>query len=209
MYHKFICLTLLFCLLAGSATAIEIAVAEDLVIDIELSPGWVLFLEPPQALVEAMAKHIAHDPAAADATAEQIKRVARKRLSANEAIIYHAASGAHLDVDFSALTPGEAVPDVRMLRQSAQFAAASLQAEEDITALEWNLSPADITGMAEAVLLTADYLRDGAPVAFLGCLGYTDQYWVFLYGSVPGAAPEILQDLQKMLNQASIRSVGR
>ena len=47
-------------------------------------------MEPPEELVKEAALHVAHEPAAAKASAEQIEKVTRKRMAANEAFIYHA-----------------------------------------------------------------------------------------------------------------------
>lgn len=209
MLRNLIVLNLCFCLWAGSASAVEIAVAENLFLDLELSPGWTLQLEPPQGLVDELATHVAHDPAAAGATEEQIKSVARKRLAANEAILFHAASGAHLDIDFSPLAPGEAAPNPRALRDSAQAAAQSLEHEADVAELVWDVAPAKMQGVPAVYLLSARYLQHARPMIFLGYVGYVEKYWFFLYFTAPGDAPEVLPEIQAMLARAAIRPAGR
>ncbi|MBW2690444.1 MAG: hypothetical protein JRC99_11000 [Deltaproteobacteria bacterium] len=68
-------LSLVVGLFTVPAHAVEIAVADNLVVEINLSEGWTLHLEPPDALVKEMAVHVAHEPAAANATAEQIEKI--------------------------------------------------------------------------------------------------------------------------------------
>ncbi|MGK2944341.1 MAG: hypothetical protein ACSLFC_06345 [Desulfuromonadales bacterium] len=196
-------------LVALPSHAVEIAVTETLVFDIELSEGWALHLEPPEALVKENASHVAHEPAAANATAEQIEEVARKRLTVNEAFVYHAASSAHLDIDFSSLDPGQSAPSARTLRNSAEYAAQSLQNEDDIDEVVWDVTSAKINGVDETFVLSADYLQHGQPMTFRGYIGYIDQYWFFLYFTAPGKKPAALQEMQLMLERASIRSTAR
>lgn len=194
-------------LYAMSAHAVEIVVADNLVLSLNLSDGWILHLEAPDELVQEMAAHVAHEPAAANATAEQIEKVTRKRLAANEAFVYHAASGAHLDIDFSPLEQGGSAPSSATLRSSAEFAAQSLEAEDDVTDMVWNVSSAKINGSVETFLLSAGYLQHDRPMNFRGYIGYVRQYWFFLYFTAPDSEPEVLQDMQAMLEDARIRSV--
>lgn len=196
-------------LMAIPAHSVEIAVTETLVFDIEVSDGWVLHLEPPEALVKENASHVAHEPAAANATAEQIEEVARKRLEVNEAFVYHAASGAHLDIDFSSLDPGQSAPSARTLRNSAEYAAQSLQNEDDVDEVVWSVTSAKINGVDETFVLSADYLQHNQPMTFRGYVGYIDNYWFFLYFTAPGKNPAVLQEMQLMLERASIRSTAR
>jgi len=202
-------LTLAVNLLALPVHAAEIAVAEKLVFEIDLSAGWTLHAEPPESLVKEAASHVAHEPAAANATAEQIERVARKRMTANEAFIYHAASGAHLDIDFSPLEQGASAPSTRTLRNSAEYAAQSLEGEDDVTELVWDVTSVKIAGAAETFLLSAGYLQHDQPMSFLGYIGYAEGYWFFLYFTTPGKSPATLQEMQSMLDRASILSVDR
>jgi hypothetical protein len=201
-------LTLCFCLCAGPASAVEIAVAGKLVLDIELSPGWTLHIEPPEALVDELAIHVAHDTAAAGATEEQIKAVSRMRLAANEAFLFHEVSGAHLDIDFSSLAPGEPEPDARSLYRSAEAAVQSLEHEDDVSELFWDIVPAKMTGVSETFLLSAGYLQHERPMIFLGYVGYVEKYWFFLYFTASGDAPEVRQEIQSMLARATIRSTS-
>jgi hypothetical protein len=201
-------LSLVVSLLALPSYAAEIAVTQSLVVEINLSEGWSLHLEPPDALVKEMALHVAHEPAAANATAEQIEKVTRKRMAANEATVYHAASGAHLDIDFSALDQGQSAPSSQTLRNSAKYAAQSLESEEDIADVVWEVTEIDINGAREAFQLAADYKQHEHPVKFLGIIGYVEGYWFFLYYTDPGKDSGTFGEMQTMLEQLVIRRSG-
>ena len=202
-------LSLVISLVALPAHAVEIAVAEGLILEISLSEGWTLHLEPPEALVKEAASHVAHEAAAANATAEKIEDVARRRLWVNEAFIYHAASGAHLDIDFSPVGPGQSTPSAQTLRNSAEYAGRSLENEDDVAALAWEVSTAKINGVDDVFLLSADYLRHDHQTNFRGYIGSVDKNWFYLYFTAPGKNPEVLQEMQSMLDSVSIRAVDR
>jgi hypothetical protein len=201
-------LSLVVSLLALPSYAAEIAVTQNLVVEINLSEGWTLHREPPDALVKEMALHVAHEPAAANASAEQIEKVTRKRMAANEATVYHAASGAHLDIDFSALGQGQAAPGSQTLRNSAKYAAQSLESEEDIADVVWEVTEININGAHKAFQLAADYKKHDSPVKFIGIIGYVEGYWFFLYYTDPGKDPGTFGEMQTMLEQLVIRRSG-
>lgn len=195
-------------LLALPGHAVEIAVPGGLLLEIALADGWSVHSVPPDPLVRELARHVAHDPAAAGATAAEIETVARNRLSANQAIVYHAASGAHLDIDFSPLEPGAAPPDLQALRDSAQYAAWSLEKEPDVTALSWAATPFKVHGAGTAMQLAADYRQHDLPRKFLGIVGYAAGAWFFLYYTDPCLDPAIYAEMQAMLSQLVVRRRG-
>ncbi len=209
MFRYLLVITFAVHLLALPSHAAEIVVAENLVFEIELSEGWSLHREPPAALVKEAATHVAHEPAAANASAEQVEKVTRKRMAANEAFIYHAASGAHLDIDFSPLEQGSSAPSLRTLRSSTEFAAQSLEGEKDVSDMVWDVASATIDGVDDTFMLSADYLQHGQPKAFRGYIGYVGQHWFFLYFTAVGRSSEALKEMQSMLELASIRLVER
>lgn len=202
-------LSLVMGLMVLPAAAAEVSVADGLVLEINLNDGWSLHLEPPEAMVREAVAHVAHEAAAANATAEQIEQVARKRLMVNEAIVYHAATGAHLDIDFSALEPGQSAPSAQTLRRSAEYAAGSLKNEEGVAGMTWDVSSTKIKGVDDILLLSADYLQHGHPMTFRGYIGYIEKHWFFIYFTAPGKGPVVLQEMQSMLDHVSVRSAGR
>ncbi len=191
-------------LLALSCHGAEIAVAERWVLDINPGAGWTLSRVAPETLVEETTRQIAHEPAAANATAEQVESVARRRLAANEAFVYHAASGAYLTIDFSPLEAGEAAPDSSTLRDSARVAAKSLAGEEEVSDVAWDVTPFRIAGTREAFKLAADYRQHGHPMKFLGIIGYVEGYWFFLYYTDPVRDPAAFGEMQGMLEKVVV-----
>jgi hypothetical protein len=201
-------LSLVAILMVSPVDAAEIAVTMNLVVEINLSEGWSLHLEPPDALVKEMAIHVAHEPAAANATTEQIESVTRKRMAANEATVYHAASGVHLDIDFSPLDQGQSAPSSQTLRNSAKYAAQSLEGEEDVADVVWDVTSVKINGAREAFQLAADYKQHDGPMKFLGIIGYVEGYWFFLYYTDPGKDSGTFGEMQTMLEQLVVRRSG-
>ncbi len=195
---------------ASHAIAADISVTDSLVFSIKIADGWSLHIDdPPEELVKESASHIAHEPAAANATQEQILKVARNRLMANEAIIYHAETGAHLDIDFSPLEEGEREPGSRNIKNSAKYAAESLASEEDIEDVVSEVTEAKIAGAKETYLLTAKYLQHGHPMTFLGYIGFVADSWFFLYFTAPGDDPASLDDMSEMIKNATVRTLGQ
>jgi hypothetical protein len=195
-------------LMALPCHAVEINVSETLVLGINVLEGWTLYLDPPDALVKETARHVAHQPAAATATIEQIENAARKLLAANEAFVYHAASGAHLDIDFSPLDPGASAPTSKGLHNSADFAAESLAREEAVTDVVSAVSPFEIDGVREAFQLAAEYTQHHLPMKFLGIIGYVDDYMFYLYYTDPGKDPAVFDEMQDMLGTVTVRPSG-
>lgn len=191
-----------------TAEAAEIVISDKLRVEINLSEGWTLSTEPPAALVKEMAVHVAHEPAAANASARQIESVTRKRMAVNEAFVYHPESGAHLEIDFSALEPGKSAPSSETLRKSAEYAAQSLENEDDVSGVVWEVHPVDVRGAREAFQLVADYRQHDLPVKFLGTIGYVEGAWFFLYFTDPSQSPEVFEQMQDMLGQLVIQHSG-
>ena len=208
MFRSLLIAGLMLPLLTAFSGAAGLAVTKDLVFTIDPVDGWTVHLaDPPEALVEETARHLAHEPAAAKATPEQIKIVARKRLASNEVIVYHASSGAHLDIDFSPLDEGTSAPNSRTLKKSAEYAAHSLAEEDDVTDAVWDVRVVEIDGARDTHLLSVKFMKHGAPMVFRGYVGTVERHWFFLYFTAPGDKPQVLQEMESMLSNASIRIV--
>lgn len=203
---SFICLML--CLSVKPSSAADLIVAEHLVFAIEPVSGWTVHqADPPEELVRESARHVAHEPAAANASAEQIEMVARMRLTANEAIVYHASSGAHLDIDFSPFDEGASIPRNSTLQSSAEYAARSLAKEKDVTDAVWDVRATEIAGARKTCLLSIKFFKHGRPMVFRGYIGTVERHWFFLYFTAPGEDLQVLREMDSMLASASIRIV--
>ena len=209
MFRSLLFAVLMSSLFTASSDAAGLAVAKDLVFSLDPVEGWTVHsADPPEALVKETARHVAHEPAAANATPEQIEIVARKRLAANEAIVYHASSGAHLDIDFSPCDEGASAPNSGMLKNSAEYAARSLIKESDVTDAVWDLRAVKFAGAEDTYLLSVKFLKHGAPMVFRGYIGTVKRSWFFLYFTAPGDDQQVLREMESMLAKASIRIVG-
>lgn len=199
----------MFALMTVPAFADTIDVGGGLVLDIAVQPDWTIPQEPPAALVEEIAEHIGHEAEeqGASPTRAQLLQVARQRLAANEAIIYH-ESGAHLDIDFSPLDAGEKPPAKKTLRNSAKYAAQSLQSEEGVSDVVWEVQPFEVKGARDAFLLSADYQQHAEPVRFLGVIGSAGNQWFFLYYTDRGKSAGTFEAMQEMLASVEIRTAG-
>jgi len=199
---------LLLVLSTSPSAAVDLTVAEHLVFSIDPVSGWTVHpAAPPEALVKETARHIAHEPAAVRATPEQIEIVARNRLAANEAIIFHPLSGASLNIDFSPFDGGASVPGAEALKSSAEHAARSLANEKDVTDAAWDVKEAQIAGARQTYLLTAKFQRHGHPMIFRGYIGTVERHWFFLYFTAPRDDQQVLREMASMLANASIRVV--
>jgi hypothetical protein len=208
MFRSLLLAVLMSALFAASTNAVGLTVAKNLVFTLDPVDGWTVHsADPPEALVKETARHLAHEPAAANATPEQIEIVARKRLAANEAIVYHASSGAHLDIDFSPLDEGASAPNSGTLNSSAEYAARSLVKESDVTDAVWDVRAVKFDGAEDTSLLSVKFLKHGAPMVFRGYIGTVARYWFFLYFTAPGDNQQVLQEMESMLAKASIRIV--
>ena len=200
-------LFLAFFYLGAPAFAEEMAVAEGLVLNYTLEPGWELVTTAPEALVAEIAEHIGHEAEAQGQhpSAEQITRAAQKRLAANEAIIYHPASNSHLDIDFSPLEEHEQAPSSKTLRRSAEFALQSLEGEEGVHKVKSSVTETKVFGAREAYRLDATYMHHDEPVTFIGIIGFVEPSWFFFYFTAPGQDPAALQGIESILANLKIK----
>jgi len=208
--NKLLVSMVILLLLSFPTLAAQVDVGGGLILDITPGPDWVVSGEPPQALLEEAAEHIAHDAAAkgASPTKEQLLQAARQRLESNEAIIHHASENAHLDIDFSPLDPGQKPPSSKVLENSARYAAQSLSGEEEISDVAWKVAPRKIRGAREAFVLTADYRQHDEPVRFLGVIGFAGGQWFFLYYTDRSQKPEVYREMQQMIDSVVIHTTG-
>ena len=175
-----------------------------------LPSGWAIYHEAPEALIAETAEHVEHEAEAQgkNPSQEQILQVAKKRLAANEAIIYHASSGSHVDIDFSPLEENEQPPSSKTLKHSAEIAAQSLEGEEGISGVKYHISPFTISGSKDAFRIDADYHHHEEPVRFSGIVGYADRHWYFFYFTAPGKDPDALKTFEELIHSFTLSAGG-
>lgn len=177
---------------------------DDIILHLQVTDGWTLHIkDAPERLVMEIASHIAHEPAADSLTQEQIMLVAKKRLEANEGILYHPSSGAHLDLDFSLVAEGEHQPKDHALKTSAEYAGQSLANEKDISEAVWDINQSYIKGLDKVYRLSASYRRHDEVFVFWGYIGAVKNHWVYLYFTAPAIQVDAISEMAKMLDEMS------
>jgi len=171
---------LLLLLLPSPLWAETLPVAPGLTLEFTLPGGhWTVGREAPEFLLEETAEHLEHELAAQGRTLDPsaLQAAARKRLAANEAYIYNAASGAYLAIDFSPLREGEAAPGKRTIATSARLAGESLESEEGTSDVSHDYRKAVVTGADVAYRVDAAFRHHDAPRKFIGVIGFRSPYW--------------------------------
>lgn len=190
------------------SSAADIVVGDGLILTLETVDGWVVHSSAPEALVGEIAEHIAHESEAQgySPTPDEVRQAALKRLAANEAIVYHAASKSHIDIDFSPISLKEKAPQLKTLKGSAGHAVQSLEGEEGVSGLQHTIRVVDVAGAGEAARLEAKYKHHDEAVTFIGLIGYVDRAWFFLYVTVFGDDPSVVKGAEAILDSVIVRS---
>ncbi|WP_291316309.1 hypothetical protein [Desulfuromonas sp.] len=177
------------CLLSGGCAPLPqpaqtVSIAPDLELGLTL-PGdrWVVAESAPDFLVADRAEHLEHDlvKQGKSATSEQIAEMASKRLAGSEVFIFNPSTQARLEIDFSALGPGEAFPSAGAVSRSARFAAESLEGEEGIEEVDVRTGRTKVYGSEVAYRLDAGYRAHGEDTRFVGVIGFAAPYWFYFY----------------------------
>ena len=166
-----------------NATAEIIEISETTSLQFSVPDGWLLAKDPPQKLLEEMAEHISHEASEKgySPTQEQLLTAARKRLAANEVLLYNPETIASLTLDLSHLRQGESAPTKKAMKLSAKYAGQSLEQEEGVSKLTGKMEEATIEGAWYAYRYNADYQHHEKKMAFSGVIGFSKPYWFFFY----------------------------
>ena len=166
-----------------TAIAELIKISDSTHLQFSVPDGWLLADELPQKLLEEMAEHISHEATAKGhtPTPEQLLSAARKRLAANEVLLYNPETIAHMTLDFSPLKQGERAPSKKTIKLSAKYAGESLQQEEGVSQLVGKSKETSIDGAWYAYSYEAEYLHHEEKMAFSGTIGFSTPYWFFFY----------------------------
>ena len=206
--RRILLLALLPLLLPLSAPAAEYELRPGLRIILpDLADPWLVAREPVPAMVEHLAEHLRDDAVRKGqaVTREQAKAAARKRLQANELMIYNQTSEAHLLISFSPIDPGDADPSARALAKSAQYAAEGV-IDEGWTKVKIRHADARIQGAQRARHFEIDYLEEGERGRFMGIVGYARPYWFWLYATDHLNDPGDREVLLRVLREIEVRS---
>ena len=175
-----LCISIFF---ISNAHADKIAITETISLSFSIPDSWQLATEPPLKLLEELAEHIRHDAESKkhSPTQEQLLAIAKKRLAANEVLLYNPATLAFMTLDFSHLRQGERAPTQKSIKLSAKYAGESLSQEEGVEQLTGKTQDITIDGAWYAYRYDADYLHHDEKMAFTGVIGFAPPHWFFFY----------------------------
>ena len=176
-------LFLILTLLPVLASAERLQITENTALSFAIPQGWEWAKEPPAALLEEMAEHIEHEAKGKgySPTQEQLLDAAKKRLKANEVLLYNPQSTAFMTLDLSHLKKGEKAPGKKTIKLSAKYAGQSLEQEEGVSQLTGNSKEVSINGAWYAYRYDADYLHHEEKMNFSGVIGFASPNWFFFY----------------------------
>jgi hypothetical protein len=205
MKNKCYFLFILFCLplLAHAET---VRVSDGTTLRFDIPAGWELTTEPPAFLLEEMAEHLSHDAAEKGYSPgkEQLLEAARKRLAANEVLLFNPVSKSYLTLDLSHMSQGERPPSIKTIKLSAKYAGESLEHEEGVSNLKSTTGEVAIAGGGTAYRYAADYLLHDDPRHFSGIIGFVSPYWYFFYYTDFLKDPEDKQRAERLINSLKI-----
>ncbi len=166
-----------------TATAENIVISKTTDLLFTIPDGWLLAKDPPQRLLEEMAEHISHEAGEKgySPTKKQLLAAARKRLDANEVLLYNPETLAYLTLDLSHLRQGERAPTKKSIKLSAKYTGESLEQEEGVQQLVGSTEEATIEGAWYAYRYNASYRHHEEKMAFSGVIGFSPPYWFFFY----------------------------
>lgn len=200
-------LTGLVVLLAGMvvpcfAGAVEIPLGSGLSARFDLpSERWEVSAEAPEFLIDQQVHHLRHEARekGAQVSDDQLQGLARRRLAANEQLVYNRNTQAVLLIDVSPLREEEEVPGDRAVKLSARYAGESLSSEEGVAEVDFRVRPVRMEGVGSVYRLEADYLLHGKPVRFIGQVGFAEGAWFYLYYTDHLADPLDYGEMESLL----------
>ncbi len=166
-----------------AATAETVQISSKTSVHFTIPAGWELAEQPPAELLELLAEHIAHDASnkGHSPSQEQLLAAAKKRLKANEVLLYNPKTLAAMTIDFSHLRQDERPPSKESIKLSAKYAGQSLEQEEGVSQFESKIQDVKVIGAWYASRFDADYLHHDDNTHFTGIVGFSAPNWFFFY----------------------------
>lgn len=194
---KKLILTLAVLLMSGTAFGASFELSPGLTVDLDLNRDrWQVASEPPEQVV----LQVAGNPG--PASLEKARRI----LSVNELFIWSETSGSFLMIDISPQKEGEGLPSMRAIEISTDYAGQALMAEDGVTDVDYDRSKVTIAGIDKACLLTANFQKEELPRKFLGVVGFSKPYWIYLYYNDRLENGRDFADMEKIIKTATFHS---
>jgi hypothetical protein len=168
------------------------------------SDRWQVSQQAPQLAIDAMYVDLVHgkekkgeayDP-------EKLMAMAKKFLNTNNLYIYNAETEAYLMVSIAPFEEDAGIPGKKSVKTSAKWAAEAIaeHAEvEDLSSYNMSVEMIDRPGMKHAAKVDSNYPLFGEPHHFIGIIGYSHPYWVFMYYNDKVKQPQDLEEMRKLL----------
>ncbi|AMV72076.1 hypothetical protein JCM30471_05760 [Desulfuromonas carbonis] len=202
-----ICLILFCSSVSALAAPQALALNERLTLEFDLpAGGWVFGRNPPDFLLRATVADLTRELAGRgeEVESERVTELARQRLGANEGFVYQPESESLLLIDFSPLRAAEKEPAAAGIERSAEYAAASLAAEEGVSEVVTSRRPTSFPGLTFAWRIESSYRLHGEPRRFLGIVGFHAPFWVYLYYTERGGATDSWEEMNSLLKGARV-----
>jgi hypothetical protein len=204
---KYLSLVIIILLSPVGVYSASLDIAPGKVLHLSLpSEHWTISSVPPEFLVDEMAGHLNDGmlKMARQAGIEDRRGAALHLLSQNELFVYQAATGAHMQIDFSRLRDGESVPSRKTVEVSAEYSGQALVNEDDVDLDNFEVVAFDLPGTSATFRLSAEYDKHGRRYNFVGLIGYADPYWVYFYYTEPSSADSDTEEIDSLMSSISI-----
>ncbi len=172
------------------------------------SSRWQVSSEPPKLAIDAMYADLVHGKKkkGEDFDPEELRQKAVGYMQVNNLYIYNELTEAYLMVSISPFSETAGPPDRKAVRRSAEWAANAIGEHADVNDLSpfgMLLADIEIPGLKYAVQIDTDYPLFGEAHHFIGIIGFSHPYWVFLYYNDKVRERRDLEEMRGIL--ASIR----
>lgn len=151
-------------------------------------PGdkWQVSSTPPQLAIDAMYADLVFGKKqkGEDYDPEKLRQMATKFVQINNLYIYNEESEAYLMISISPFDEKHGPPKKKHIKKSAKWAVDAILEHADVSDLSSFTSSTsfiEVPGMNYAARIDADYPMFGEPHHFIGIIGYSHPYWVFMY----------------------------
>jgi hypothetical protein len=169
------------------------------------SNRWQVSQQAPQLAIDAMYVDLVHGKEKKDESydPEKLKKMAEKFLNTNNLYIFNAETEAYLMVSIAPFKEESGIPGKKSIRASAKWAAEAIAEHAEVENLsKYNMSVEmiEIPGVKYAAKVDSNYPLFGEPHHFIGIIGYSHPYWVFIYYNDKLKQSQDLPEMKKLLD---------
>lgn len=169
------------------------------------SDRWQVSQQAPQLAIDAMYVDLVHgkEKKGESYDPEKLKEMAEKFLKTNNLYIFNPATEAYLMVSIAPFKEEAGIPGKKNIRASAKWAAEAIaeHAEiENLSTYNTSVEMIEIPGVKFAAKVDSNYPLFGERHHFIGIIGYSHPYWVFIYYNDKLKQSQDLSEMKKLLD---------